>query len=224
MGSDSKNAVIATIKECRTELAGVADVATSVLLDDSVASKIPVVSWAVAAHEVVGAFRKARLRKNVGVFLSRVMEAPTADLGALTDRLRADDAFAEEFADVTLSVLLEAARPVKAEVLGNLTVALAERQITRDTYSELALIVEAASIPSLHALEHYFDQSYPQQTPKEEPLLLSMGVARRYGNAFLVSEEGQRLYEIGFGKQIKRPAASNSAAAADTTAERPKER
>jgi hypothetical protein len=177
-----------------------------VLLDDSVISKIPIVSWAVTANEVAGAFRKARFHKNVGAFLKAVAETPPGDLGELTDRLQADDAVAQEFADVTLSVLLEAAKPVKAEVLGNLTVALARRQITKDEYSDLALIVEAASVPSLLALERYLGQ--PQkpgsQRPKEEPLLLSMGVASRYGTGFQISDQGRELYELGFKKNLKK--------------------
>ena len=83
-----------------------------------------------------------------------------------------------------MSVLLEGAKPVKAEVLGNLTPALAKQELTKEQYSELALLIEAASVPSVLALERHLDQNQPNASTRDstnERLLFAMGVASRYG-------------------------------------------
>jgi len=210
VSSDSTNAVIATLKESRQTIASILDTTSRILLEDSVAAKIPIVSWAVAAREAVGAYRRAKLQKNVKAFLERVAEASPADMEGLIGRLRSDDSFADDFCDVTLSVLLEAARPIKAEVLGNLTLALAGGHLTKDEYSQLALILEAASVPALQALETYLDAPSKVSVERDvEPLLLGMGVARRYGTAFSISKHGRQIYELGFRKELKGPSGHN---------------
>jgi hypothetical protein len=123
--------------------------------------------------------------------------------------MRSDPAFAEEFTDATLSVLLDATRPIKAEVLGNLTAAFAEGKIeSKRWFLDLVFIVDAASIPSLLALETYVDRVLEkgrENTPHEEPLLLAMGVAWRLGTeGFRLSEHGKSLYEMGFKKILSK--------------------
>ena len=209
MSTERMDALVRTLETKKETVAEVLDTAMEVVFDEKVGTKIPIFSWALAAGELFSTFRKERLRKNVKAYLGATGEASEENRRRISDEMRSDPAFAEEFTDATLSVLLDATRPIKAEVLGNLTAAFAEGKIeSKRWFLDLVFIVDAASIPSLLALETYVDRVLEkgrENTPHEEPLLLAMGVAWRLGTeGFRLSEHGKSLYEMGFKKILSK--------------------
>ena len=207
MTNDRKTAVLATLKQSRTLIADVADTTRAIVLDDSVGGKVPILKWAVAAKEAVGAFQRERLKRNVMAYLAAFDGgASPEERERLVSELRTSDSFNEDFTDTVVAVLLDAAKPLKAQVLGYLTASLAAGALSKDDFRQLALIIEAASVPSLLALESHLDRrpvTVQLMSVAEEPLLLAMGVAWRYGSAFKVSLLGQQLYTHGFKKALK---------------------
>ena len=73
----------------------------------------------------------------------------------------------------------------------------------------MTLILINGSVPALQALPKFFEISegenslHNRDLGGNEPLLISLGVAKRYGTKFEVTELGRRLFDLGFLKKCR---------------------
>jgi hypothetical protein len=197
-------ALIETIKSSRDTIVELADVAVEALDTSGLLNKVPIVSVATTTLEVRDAFARARLKRNCMAFMKAVAEADRQSLTSIVERLQTGEEFAEDFSDTLMVLLLEAQKPIKCAVVGRLVLALANQKISEEDFSTLAEIIHACTVPALKALPAFFEQSGKRpysrgyQAPGEG-LLLSLGIAYRFGNVFRIDDRGQTLFTHGFG-------------------------
>lgn len=194
-------ALLETLKDSKNFIAALADTAIDAVIDSGALGHIPVISWFVQARDVVDIHQLKKLQKNVKAFLDAASALDETQLNALHEQFRSDDTFAEEFTDTTVQILFESEKPIKAAILGRLISALARQLITKDDFDSLSLVVLSGSVPALKSLESFCTKSgfaVTQNHVPEEPLLLSLGIASRYGSSFTISDLGKKLYNFGF--------------------------
>src|SRR5205814_233357 len=111
-----------------------------------------------------------------------------------------------EIEDTTLQILIEAEKPIKAEILGRLLLAVKDKKLSPAHFDTLSLMLINASVPALNALPRFYEASggvdfiHGQNLGSFEPLLLSIGVAFRNGTKFQMDECGRDLFNLGFLK------------------------
>jgi hypothetical protein len=195
-------------KEVAVEIANrVADAAT----DSEVLKKVPVVSAVIAVTGFCDAMMSFRLARNTQAFLLAADKgAPPDALERLYEKVMGDPRFRDDVPDTIVQLLIDSHKPVKAEIVGRLFAAVAAQRLSVDDFNTLCLLVLAASIPALQALEslctglggftlHDDNVTFgSSRQVEEEPLLLGLGVASRDRTGLRVSVLGHKLYMFGF--------------------------
>lgn len=195
-------------KEVLVEIANrVADAAT----DSEVLKKVPVVSAVIAITGFCDAMMGFKLARNVRAFLLAADKGATPEaLDRLYEKVMGDPRFRDDVPDTVVQLLIDSHKPIKAEIVGRLFAAVAAQRLSVDDFNTLCLLVLAASIPALHALDSLCtglggftlpDDSFsrgPLREVEEEPLLLGLGVVFRDRGGLHVSVLGQKLYVLGF--------------------------
>ena len=197
-------ALLETLKDSKDFVAELADTSIDAIVDSDALGHIPVISWFVQARNVVETYQIKKLQKNVRAFLEAASVLDETKLNSLNEQLCSDAKFAEEFTDTTIQILFESEKPIKAAILGHLIGALANRAISKDEFDSLSLIVLSGSVTALKSFEAFCAKTgyavTHQNRGPEEPLLLSLGVASRYGTGLTISDLGKKLYDHGFTK------------------------
>lgn len=179
-------------------LAEVADMAVGAIFDSEVLDKLPMVSWAVRLWNIKDVYQQRRLKRNCLAFIRAFAQADPQAGEKLRAQLEQNPQAATELADTVADILIESEKPLKASCIARLLVALADEKISIEEFNDLSQIVQAASVPALLAAASFHQRLAGQgfenrMSVPEEPLLLSLGVAYRYGNMFRVTALGQRL-------------------------------
>jgi hypothetical protein len=103
-----------------------------------------------------------------------------------------------------LQILIEGEKPIKAEILGRLLLAAANGELSLEKFDTLSLMLISASVPALDALPKFYEASHGDNAihghnlGSFEPLLVSIGVAFRYGTEFRMDECGRDMFRFGF--------------------------
>lgn len=185
-------------------IADLGDSALTVATGSELLEKVPFVSHIAKAFGFKEAYHQYRLARNCKAFLDAAKEG---DLSTMGDRLRKvvdDPEKLWELEDTMLEVLIEAEKPLKAEILGRLMRFLADGAISYQQFDITSLLLLNGSVPALKAIERFFDLSggecfvHADDLQGTEPLLISLGVASRHGTKFEVSQFGQLLHNFGF--------------------------
>ncbi len=195
-------------REASEFLAQIADDLVSATTDVKLLEKVPFVSYIAKAFALKDEFHRQRLARNCQAFMDAAREGNLTNLaGRLRERVN-DPKRLWELEDTTLHLLIEAEQPMTAEILGRLLRALADGRLSFEQFDSLSLLLISASVPALRAIPTFFKNSGEKtmlhgDTRDFEPLLLSLGVASRYGSKLEVNELGQLLNPIGFSCSAK---------------------
>ncbi len=188
-------------------LAQLSESVVSLATKSDVLEKVPFASYIVKAFSLKEAFHLWRLERNCKAFMSALREGDTSDLSDYLRKTADDPEHRWELEDTTLQILIEGEKPIKAEILGRLLLAAKDGKLSTDQFETLTLILINSSVPALQALPNFFEISGGENFVQNrdlggnEPLLVSMGVATRYGTKFEVTELGRRLFDLGFFKR-----------------------
>ncbi|HHL4079893.1 hypothetical protein [Burkholderia anthina] len=202
--------LIAAVKESKDTLIEVANIGLEAATSSEVFSKVPVLGAIVSVVGFCDAAMSLKLRRNVAAFLGACGKVPQADLDRLYEKVMGDPRFRDEVPDTIIQLMLDSHKPIKAEIVGRLFGGLASGNIQLSQFNDLALLVLSASVPALMALPSFFEGNANRPflsrggQLEQEPLLISVGIASRFGNMFRVNESGILLYEIGFGAKVDR--------------------
>lgn len=149
-----------------------------------------------------------RLKKNCYAFIEATKEAEYEKIEEMRLLLENKPDLLDDFTDTIMSILIEGHKPIKAYLVGKLAIALSVGEITLEEFQVLSQVIQTASAPALISLQSFMDGNNGKlyttghSLIKEEPLITSIGLASRYGNAFRISDFGHKLYLYGFqGKQ-----------------------
>ncbi|CAD6561793.1 hypothetical protein LMG27952_07574 [Paraburkholderia hiiakae] len=203
--------LISAVKEGKDALIEVANITLGTATNSEVFSKVPVFSAIVGVVGFCDAVMSIKLRRNTAAFLEQTGKVAPEKLDQLYEKVMGDPRFTDEVPDTLIQLLIDSYKPVKAEVVGRLFAALAEGKMEVEEFNDLVLIVIGASVPALMALPAFFEWnkglSYKNGPGaiETEPLLLSIGLASRFGTSFRIDAKGILLYEAGFNGTVTDP-------------------
>lgn len=199
------------VKDAKEVLVEIGNRTAEAVVDSELFKKVPVVSAVIAFTGFCDAVMSVKLSRNVAAFLRAADSGSTPEeLEGLHEKVMGDPRFRDEVPDTVVQLLLDSHKPVKAEIVGRLFAAVAVRKLSVDDFNTLCLMVLAASLPALDALQRFCDglggftlpddsMSFGVFRPvPEEPLLLGLGVVSRDRTGLNVSVLGQKLYVFGF--------------------------
>jgi len=200
------------VRDAKEVLVEIANRTADAAIDSDVLRKVPVVSAVIAVTGFCDAMMSVKLSRNVAAFLRAADKgASHKALETLYEKVMGDPRFRDDVPDTIVQLLLDSHKPVKAEIVGRLFAAVAAQRLSVDDFNTLCLLVLAASIPALHALDSlctglgnftlHDDSIFSHglsRLVEEEPLLLGLGVASRDRTGLHISVLGQKLYVLGF--------------------------
>ena len=177
------------------------------LVDSDVLENFPIVKYGVSVCKIKDAFHESKLRRNVQAFRAAIIGVKDEDVETSIKQFELEEDEGLEIADTMMSVFLDAEKPIKASIMGNLLKSLSQKKITPSQYHDALLIVLSASVPALVALQLWFESTKgePYAFPSENddpqyknlPFLISLGVALHRGDEIFINETGNILYHFG---------------------------
>jgi hypothetical protein len=208
MKSGLLGTLVQTVKDAKEQIAHFGEAAIDLASDNEVWKDVPLVEHAVKLLHIRDTYNTNKIKRNYAAFVSAVGKTNPSETQTLLGKLTQDDPLTEDTAETIFDVIVTAQKPVKAGVLGNLTLALARGKVDLDEYHTLALMLQSCSIAALLALPAFLqanNSSLHKRHPgpvENEALLFSLGVGTRHGNMFRIDERGKRLAEFGFGLTV----------------------
>jgi hypothetical protein len=188
-------------------LAQLSDSVMSLTTESNILEKVPFASFIVKAFSLKEGFHLWRLERNCRAFMAALREGDTSNLSDALRKITDDPKLRWEIEDTTLQILIESEKPIKAEILGRLLLAVKDNKLSAPQFDTLSLMLINASVPALYALPRFYEASQGrdaiqgQNLGSFEPLLLSMGVAFRNGTKFQMDECGRDLFHLGLLKR-----------------------
>lgn len=200
-------AVKDTIQHHAESVASAVDAGSSFFTDSEVLEDVPIIGTGLKILQARDTFMETRFRRNCLALLDACKRVEMDARQAAMEELSSDHERFEDFADTLLLIATDSSKPLKATIVGNLLAALMQGKLDYVSYNDLVHIVHSASIPALNALETYLERNENGSAsglavPKEEPLLMSIGLGSRYGNRFMVTDQGVSLFRLGFHKAV----------------------
>jgi regulator of sigma D len=193
-----------TLIDRSEDIAAGLDAGLLAITDSKVLEKFPIISIGVKTFNFISTYHQHVYTRNCLSLVQALKSGDQKRTEKLWDKLTTDPDKIQDFVDTLLLIVVDSSKPIKAAVVGHLIVALSKDQITYLEYDALVHLVHDASITALAALPTFFEGNEGKcylsgiRRVAEEPLLLSLGVASRFGNSFRVSDLGKLLYRHGF--------------------------
>jgi DNA-directed RNA polymerase subunit F len=207
--NDEMNFLMRIIVDAKEQFAAFGEVVVDLATENEAWENVPIVDYATKILKVNDVRKKNKIKRNYAAFLKSVSSMDEIEINKYKELLFSGNEMSEEVAETIFDILLNSSKPIKASVLGNLSVALARNDIDIEEYDTLALIIQSCSISALKALPEFIKNNnmntYKSRNTgsKEEPLLLSMGVATRVGSMFRLDSRGENIAAFGFNLEIK---------------------
>jgi len=197
--------IIDTISGAKTELASYVEQGIDLTTDNSIWENVPIVDQATKLLNIHDIYKKNKIKRNYEAFLKSVGTMNDVEVLNFSKTLFKNDELSAESAETIFEIVADSEKPLKAELLGKLTLALSKNEIRLEDYNTILLIIQSASIAALRALPSFLlsnqnscHKSSPGGIP-EEGLLFSLGIAMRHGNMFRIDRTGSLLAKHGFG-------------------------
>lgn len=171
-----------------------------------VAETIPILSTAISLLKARDKYMHYRVRRNISAFTKAFNQSDIEKCRKINDYLFEEDERRENFVDVFLDVIVEAGRPLKAEITGNLLSSLADEKITYEEYEMLSLLVAEAAVSALTSVPRHFESVYQRlsgiKSEKIEydhhPNLVRLGLMSLNSMPQRINKNGVLLYVHGF--------------------------
>ncbi|ARR51892.1 hypothetical protein ETN89_20540 (plasmid) [Photobacterium damselae subsp. damselae] len=195
--------IINTIKGSKNDLAHYAETVVDLVIDNEFWENVPIVEHAIKLLNIRNLYYKNRLKRNYAAFILSVGTMNDAEINKYSEILFSSGDLGIESAETIFEIISESEKPIKAELLGNLSVSLSRQQISLEDYNTILLVIQSASVAALRALQAFLNANGLSRYKsgygriKEEGLLLSLGVATRYGNMFRINDIGILLATHG---------------------------
>ena len=197
-----------TIKDSKKEFAQYGEIVIDLAVDNETWESVPLVSEAVKILNIRDVYHKNKIKRNYASFITAISEMNQGEIDNFLNKLIPNKEISEDVAETVFDIIIDAQKPIKAEVLGNLSISLARDKISLDEYNTLALMIYACSVAALLALKDFLvnnDNKLYKSQPNansNEALLFSLGVATRTGTMFRIDERGKNLAKYGFRLSI----------------------
>lgn len=197
-----QQAILQTLSDATEFSAELIDTALQVGTDSEVLERVPIVSWGVKMLQIRDIFQRNRFVKNCSAFVEALKKDEEIE-ARLKVFFEKNSLETNDVLDTTQMILVESEKPLKVEMFARLLRNRVSGQIGAEEFRKIALMIYAASIPALESIPAFFNRNgglFNQNNGSvpEEPLLLSLGVAARYGSNFRVDEIGQKIFDICF--------------------------
>jgi len=169
---------------------------------------VPLVSEAIKILNIKDIYHKNKIKRNYASFIKAINQMNHDEIDKFLEKLMPDLKISEDIAETIFDIIIDAQKPIKAEVIGNLSISLARDEINLDEYNTLSLMIYASSVAALLALPDFLKSNdyklYKSQPSavENEALLFSLGIGTRHGNMFRIDDRGMKLAKYGFKLNI----------------------
>lgn len=203
--SKQLSTIIDTISGAKNELASYAEQVIDLAVDNELWENVPIVEHATKLLNIHDIYKKNKLKRNYAAFIEAVGKMDEEEIASFSKILFSNDDVAEETAETIFEIIVESEKPLKARLIGRLSLALAKQELGLKEYNTIALIIQSSSIAALMALPLFLASNNNSchksgiGSIPEEGLLFSLGIAKRHGNMFRIDETGQLLAIHGYG-------------------------
>lgn len=192
-----------------TELLQVAESSIDIFIESEALAEVPFVEYAFSVKRAIDKYQVAKVTRNYANFIKSASQLNELEAINFTNEIFANTDKAEEASETIFDILTEAERPLKAEILGNLCVHFAKKNISLDDFNTLTQVMRSASLPALRAITSFLENN--QNKPYKngmgrndyEALLQSIGVAVRNGTSFRLDNWGIMLAYYGFNIPVE---------------------
>jgi hypothetical protein len=193
-----------TISGAKEEFAYFSKSIIDLTVDNNSLENIPLIDQAIKILTIKDIYRKNKLKRNYQSFIKAIQEMDNNNIDKYYNILNSSK-LSEEVSETIFEIITESEKPLKTEISGNLSLALSKSNITIDEYYTLLLIIQSSSIPALKSVKTFMEYTKNKgyinglkSQIREEALLLSLGVANRFGSGLRLDENGKKLAEFGF--------------------------
>lgn len=198
-----------TLTGAKEDIASMAESVVDLATDNEALEQVPIVEYAIKALNIRDQWHKNRIKRNYFEFIKSVSELNFQEIERHAEILKLGGDIGVETAETIFEIILESEKPLKAELIGKLSKALAKNTLNLEYYNTLALLIQASSVAALRALPEFIKANGGSCCKRsnggvpQEGLLLSLGVATRIGSIFQVDVIGQALAIHGFGIEAR---------------------
>ena len=206
-----RSLILSTIKNAKEEFAHYGESVIDLAVDDEAWESVPLVDQAIKLLTIKDIYKKNKLKRNYQSFIEAVKIMDKNEIDKYFNILNENGSLlSEEVTETIFDIITESEKPLKTKILGNLSVALSRCEINLDDYYTLALIIQVGSIPALNAILSFMEESNfkghinSAGNIDEEGLLVSLGIALRFGTGFRLDKRGMKLAEFGLNIKIAR--------------------
>jgi len=180
--------------------------AADAAFDTEIFEKVPFLGIIVKGMAFVDAAMKYKLARNVAAFLNVARSGDPEAMQRAFQKVYGDPRNREDVADTVMQVLTDAQKPLKAEMVGRMFVAVGMDQLRVEDFNIMSLIILQASVPALIALHEFGKIAAPNGTyafrfPHQE-LLVGLGVAISTRGGTSLTTLGHKMAVFGFGLPV----------------------
>lgn len=199
--------------EAFKELSQAAESSIDIFIESEALSEVPFVEYAFSIKNTVDKYQVAKVKRNYANFIKSASTLNSEEALYFTDQIFANTEQAEEAAETIFEIITSAERPIKAEILGRLSVNFAKGKIDLNEFNSLMHITCAATVPALRAMQGLMNlysnqiRTYYQRSKPYIAQLSSIGLAISSGksNGWELTELGIQLASYGFGLTLYQP-------------------
>lgn len=194
-----------TLKDAKQDVATSIEDIFDLASDNEVLDQVPIVNYAVKVLNIRDHWHTNKLKRNYLAFIRAVAELNPDEISEYEKVLGLGGEIGTETAETIFEIILDSEKPLKAELIGRLSVALARGKVSLVEYNTIALIIQSSSVAAIRALPSFLmannfslSKNGPGAIP-EEGLLFSLGIATRFGSGFSINDLGRNIAIHGFG-------------------------
>lgn len=129
-------------KAIKNSVIDVIDHGVNLASDSEIIQEIPVIKYIASINNISEAYQSRKLHKNVLSFLEAVRDKD--------QEVEVEEENLDEFIDTLSLILIESEKPIKTQIIGNLTRAYGQKVFNFTTFNHLCLLVHSSSIPALY--------------------------------------------------------------------------
>jgi hypothetical protein len=198
-----------TLVGAKENVASMAEDLFDLAVSNDTLEQVPIVEYAIKVLSIRDQWHKNRIKRNYLEFVRSVSELNSQEIERHAEALKLGGDLGLETAETIFEIILESEKPLKAKLIGNLSKSLARNELNLEYYNTLALLIQASSVAALRALPEFISANgnrcfkHSNGGIPQEGLLLSLGVATRFGSGFQVDVFGQALAIHGFGIEAR---------------------
>ncbi|EOG5907364.1 hypothetical protein [Vibrio sp. TRT 29B02] len=196
--------IIDTVRYAKKDIASYGEIVIDLFIEDELLKNVPIVEHALKIRNICDVYRANKVKRNYLSFIDAVSVMDSSEIEKFETMLFESGDLGVDASETLFDILIDGHKTVRAKIAGNLVAALAKGKLDLDSYYNLLLIAHSGSIPALLSIPKTVESMavFGEWDKKfgipEEPLLISLGIAKKLGSILMLSSLGKQFYKYGY--------------------------